>query len=87
MGSVLFADKERVYAPNFESLIGMLASGRVDAIPGGEMVQANEGKLPAGMKKLGDEPILVLENRFRCKHAIHTDAFIAAVNAALGRLD
>lgn len=82
-GRVVFGQLERIFAPNFQSLIAMLLSGRVDAIPLGELALDNEGELMPRMRRLSEKPFLNLEMRIRCKPTPENRAFLAAVNDAI----
>ncbi len=82
-GRVIFGGLERTFAPNFQSLIAMLLSRRVDAIPLGELAIENEPTLVGRMRRLSEEPYVTIDMRFRCKKSERNEAFIAAVNAAI----
>jgi hypothetical protein len=85
-GQVVFGHLERTFAPNFQSLIAMLLSGRVDAIPLGELALDNEGDLMPRMRRMTEEPFLTLDMRIRCKPSGENEAFIGAVNKAIAAI-
>ncbi|WP_262689825.1 hypothetical protein [Kordiimonas aestuarii] len=82
-GRVLFGALERTYAPNFQSLIAMLRSGRVQAIPLGELALANEPGLEEDLVRLDDEPFVTVDMRVRCKRTVSGRALVDMVNAVL----
>ncbi|WP_417451938.1 hypothetical protein [Kordiimonas sp.] len=82
-GRVLFPGLERTYAPNFQSLIAMLRSGRVQAIPLGELAILNEPDIDDDLMRLDENPYLYLDMRLRCKRSPRTQALIDEVNAVL----
>lgn len=82
-GKVLFGATERTFAPNFQSLIAMLLSGRVEAIPLGELALSNEPDLAPKVRRLSDEPYVTIDMRIRCKRTARNELFVSMVNGAI----
>jgi hypothetical protein len=86
VGQVLFGDKDRTLAPTFQSLIAMLLSGRVEAIPLGELALANEPTLQHKIRRLTGEPDIRLDMRIRCKHTPRNEWLISAADITIAAL-
>lgn len=85
LGQVTMPGAERIYVPNFKVLVSMLESGRVDSIPVGNFVLETM-TLPAGMVRLDDEPVIVLDSVIRCKRTPRTEQLVLKINQALETL-
>lgn len=82
-GKVIFGATERTFAPNFQSLIAMLLSGRVEAIPLGELALLNEPDLGPKIRRLSEEPYVTIDMRIRCKRTARNELFVSMVNGVL----